>query len=164
VALMRGDFAEAIAPFATAQRMEPNNPMIRAMHGQVLAMSGDLEAGRAVLTDLVRDMPDNFFSWLAQLYLLALDGDRAAFLEAVTEDLKAAAASDPFYTWNLAECFALAGEHAEAVEWLQRAVDRGFINYPLLAEKDPFLASLRERPDFLELMTTVKARWTAFEV
>jgi len=43
------------------------------------------------------------------------------------------------------------------------AVERGFINYPFLAEYDPFLATLRQDPRFLRLMEMVRDRWSRFE-
>jgi non-specific serine/threonine protein kinase len=48
--------------------------------------------------------------------------------------------------------------------WLENAVNRGFINYPLLAEKDLFLANMRGEPRFKKLMKRVKYEWEHFEV
>jgi len=50
------------------------------------------------------------------------------------------------------------------LNWLEHAVDRGFINYPLLAEKDPFLANIRGEERFKKLMERVKHEWEHFEV
>ena len=50
-----------------------------------------------------------------------------------------------------------------ALDWLAIAIDRGFINYPFLAQHDPFFATLRSDPRFQELMETVRDRWERFE-
>ena len=51
----------------------------------------------------------------------------------------------------------------EAVGWLRGGLERGFINHPLLAEHDPFLAGLRGEPAFQALLGEVEERWNAFE-
>ncbi len=65
--------------------------------------------------------------------------------------------------WIVASTYALAGAKDQALEWLEHAVDIGWINYPLFSEQDPLLESLRGEKRFKELMVTVKARWEAFE-
>jgi len=52
----------------------------------------------------------------------------------------------------------------EALDWLEHAVDRGWTNYPLFAENDPLLKSLREDDRFQMLMRRVQREWEAFEV
>ena len=78
--------------------------------------------------------------------------------------IEATLGGDAQYCWFLAECYALAGDAASAIRWLQRAVSLGFINYPLLAERDPFLASLRDEPAFGSLIADVHRRWEGFTV
>ncbi len=52
----------------------------------------------------------------------------------------------------------------EAFKWLNHAVSKGFVNYPILNEKDPFLENIRGEPRFKKLMEKVKYEWENFEV
>lgn len=164
LAMMRGDFQAALEPFVTCLRLDPANPQIRSLYGQTLALAGERDEARRVFSALAEESPESFFGGLATLYQRALAGDRAGVEQAAGEQLRAAAATDPLYAWSVAEAFALVGDRAEAVAWLERAADRGFINYPLVAERDPLLADLRSDPAFVALMATVEARWKAFEL
>ena len=53
---------------------------------------------------------------------------------------------------------------ASALEWLNIAVERGFINFPLLHHLDPFLEKVRREPGFAQLIENTRERWEAFEV
>ena len=44
------------------------------------------------------------------------------------------------------------------MDWLRKAVAHGFINYPFLAEHDPFLGDLRAEPGFRQILSEVKPR------
>jgi hypothetical protein len=56
----------------------------------------------------------------------------------------------------LADGYARAGMPDQALHWLTVAVDRDFINYPILAVYDPLPASLRNLPLFQHLMARVR--------
>ncbi len=63
----------------------------------------------------------------------------------------------PALLYNLACALARAGEADEAIAYLQRAVEAGFLNFAhLAADKD--LKSLREREDFQQLVERMKTR------
>jgi hypothetical protein len=47
------------------------------------------------------------------------------------------------------------------MRWLRTAVAQGFINYPYLETRDPFLVNVRTDPRFAELMREVKKHWEA---
>ena len=64
-------------------------------------------------------------------------------IQAVTSDLVDAAKVDWQYSWEVAAGYALVGELDEALEWLENAVRRGFLNYRFLSEYDPLLENLR---------------------
>jgi hypothetical protein len=55
-------------------------------------------------------------------------------------------------------------ERDEALLWLEHSILGGFINYPILNEKDPFLENIRGEPRFKKLMERVKHEWENFEV
>jgi len=52
----------------------------------------------------------------------------------------------------------------EALDWLENAVNRGFLNYPLFSERDPFLENIRGEERFKKLMERVKYEWEHFEI
>ena len=57
----------------------------------------------------------------------------------------------------------LLNEKDEALSWLENAYDRGFINWPLLASKGPWLANIRGEDRFKSLMVKVRDEWENFE-
>jgi len=59
----------------------------------------------------------------------------------------------------LADGCALIGCRDAGVQWLTTAADRGFIDYPYLAKRDPFLEWLRGDADLESLMNRVRQRW-----
>ena len=90
----------------------------------------------------------------------ALHGDQGA-VKHVTPQLEQAATWTEYLALFLADGFSLIGDRDAAMRWLQKAVAQGFINYPYLETRDPFLANVRTDPRFAELMREVKRRWKA---
>jgi hypothetical protein len=54
-------------------------------------------------------------------------------------------------------------EPEAAIDFVERAVEFGFINAPWLSKYEPFLANLRGEPRFGHLMERVRRAWGAFE-
>jgi non-specific serine/threonine protein kinase len=164
VATLSGEFGRAVAPFERALKSDPQNPMLLLAYAQVLALNGSTKEAVAKLEELRRVAGENFFSQLGTFYGHALGGDKAAALQSVSEELKKAASVDMNYAWIMAQGYALIDEVQPAMEWLNMAVERGFINYPLLHHLDPFLEKVRHEPAFTQLMERTRERWEAFEV
>jgi len=57
---------------------------------------------------------------------------------------------------------ALVGEREKALDWLERWVDRGSINYPMLANDDPLVERLRRERRFQRLRDRVRPEWERF--
>ncbi len=164
LAVMAGAFSRAPESFLQSYRMDPGNPLVRLCYGQSLALNRRLDESYEVFDSLLKDIPDSLFARVGALYRCALQGERKDVAEALPESLKSAARLDAFYSWMLAECYALLDERTEALDWLENAVKLGFVNYPLLSQTDPFLDSLRGEQRFTELIGEVEKRWKAFDV
>jgi hypothetical protein len=91
----------------------------------------------------------------------ALQGDADGVVKHVTPLLEKAATWTEYLALFLADGYSLIGDSDNAVKWLRAAIAQGFINYPYLANRDPFLANVRTDPRFAELMREVKPRWEA---
>ena len=111
--------------------------------GDVLARTGSREEAITVFDQLARRLPEAAFGQLALFLRRALDGDRGGALAAVTPTLMEWARLDFEASWEMATGYALIGETDDALEWLENAVQRGFINYPLSLE---VRSSSREPP------------------
>lgn len=161
--ILAGRFTDALEPLEGGLALDPGNPMVRMVYGQALALADMREAADEVLLKLEQDLPNSLFYGLARFLRKALAGEKELALAAVSDAHCEAARGDAQFSWILAQCYSLIGENAEAVSWLANAVSRGFINYPLFSELDPFLAGLREEPEFVELMVSVERRWQSFD-
>ena len=81
----------------------------------------------------------------------------------MTPELREAAVWDEVFAWWVADCFALVNEADEAIDFLEHAVQSGFINAPWLSKYEPFLASIRTERRFGCLMEAVRTAWESFE-
>jgi hypothetical protein len=142
--------------------MDPANPVLRLTYGQILALNGRNRDALETLEALSRDHGDSFFARLGEILRAALLGDAARVEAGMTEEVKAVCDTDAQYAWTLAECFSLVGDKARATEWARKSVEHGLWNYPLLAERDPFLKEVRGDPHFQELLAELKPRWETF--
>jgi len=91
----------------------------------------------------------------------ALQGNAEAAVKHVTPQLEQAATWTEYLALFLADGYSLLGDRDLAMKWLRAAVAQGFINYPYLAARDPFLVNVRSDPRFAELIRKVKPRWQA---
>jgi serine/threonine-protein kinase len=87
------------------------------------------------------------------------EGSRAG--EALSAETRGYLWNDPELAWFSTSTFALAGDKEEALNWLEHAVDFGWINHPLFAEQDPHLECIRGEERFKDLMVKVKRDWEA---
>ncbi len=93
----------------------------------------------------------------------AWKGENKQALSAMTDDLIESAWNDPDFPWLWAGFYDLVDEKDEALRQLEYSIGRGFVNYSILNEKDPFLENIRREPRFKKLMERVKHEWENFE-
>ena len=144
--------------------MEPEHPGAQGFYACALICSGDSASALEVLEASADANPDNAMAAWGRILMCALRGETDIMARAVTPEFKKTFSRDAYYAHALAEVYALVGMHNEALQWLEQAVSRGFINYPMLAEHDPMLESVRGDERFKKLMVRVKKEWEEFEV
>jgi non-specific serine/threonine protein kinase len=81
----------------------------------------------------------------------------------MTETVKRTAQRDPQYSHMLVDMHALAGMKDQALDWLENALNRGWVNYPFTVKYDPLLAPLRHEQRFQNIADRMKREWEAFE-
>jgi eukaryotic-like serine/threonine-protein kinase len=161
--VLGGDLSRGLVSIEKAYRMEPGNPLVQLLYGQSLAMAGRTEPGLEQLDALAEAAGASLFGQIGRCLAAALRGDEAAMRSAISDEAEASIRADGEWSWMAAQSFALVGRRDEALDWLRSAVDHGFINHPMLARDDPFLAGLRGTPAFQQLLAEVEDRWNAFE-
>jgi TolB-like protein/Tfp pilus assembly protein PilF len=79
--------------------------------------------------------------------------------------LKKIEKSDPWDSevlYGLADYYALFGEKKSSMYYLRKAIEGGFFNYPFML-KDIFLDSVRDDPEFKEVLSLAKEKHEAFK-
>ena len=164
VAMHDGRFDDALGWTQRAVDIDPDNPTPLMMHAWMLAAVGRRAEALVLLDRVASDSAEMTWAKLATPMACALRGDAAGVRRVATPELRAAVWRDDLFCWWTAECFALAGDADSALELLERAVELGMINYPFLAQHDPFLGALRGQERYERLMAKVRRAWEAFEV
>ncbi len=160
-----GRFSQAADQFRQWHRADSDNALSALLLGDVLARTGSTEEASALFGEVALRLPQTTYERLALFLRHALDGDKVKALRAVTPTLTEWARSlDAQPCWEMATGYALIHEPDKAIEWLENAVRRGFINYPLLSQYDPLFESLRQQQRFQDLMVDVRSQWERFEV
>jgi non-specific serine/threonine protein kinase len=106
--------------------------------------------------------PDNVCTKFGLLLKYGLLKDRAKAFREMTPDFQKTCKRDPEWSYYVALMLSLLEAKAEALDWLENAVNRGFVNYPALG-REPFLANIRDEERFKKLMERVKYEWERFE-
>ena len=159
---MKGDLEKALQTFQKANELEGESDMADICIAYILIWLGRMDEARRLITDLSQRVPSNPFTELAQFLQEALEGKGAAAKEALGEDTRNYLWRNPEFMWLGISTIALSGQKEEALDWLEHVVDCGWINYPLFAEQDPLLESIRGEKRFQKLMEKVKRDWEAF--
>ena len=162
--LYDGRYDEAVRRWLKLYEMFPEYPMAQFYTALALAYNKYIDQAFAVIDKSASLNPDNVVVKLGLMLKYAIQKDKERAYQEMNPEFRKTSQRDGGYCHNLAGIFAILKEKTEALDWLENAVDRGFINYPLLAEKDLFLANIRSEPRFKKLMERVKYEWEHFEV
>ena len=159
-----GEYSLALTPWQKLYDINPENPLAQFYLAATMVYLGKLDSAFSIIDLSANATPSIAFTKLGLVLKYAILKDKDKVLREMTPDFRKTCQRDITFSHHLAGIFTLLGEEKEALDWLENAVNRGFINYPLLAEKDPWLANIRSEERFQKLMERVKYEWEHFEV
>ncbi|MBW1764787.1 MAG: hypothetical protein JRJ23_08625 [Deltaproteobacteria bacterium] len=159
-----GRFNRALQGFQMLYKLYPEQPWSQFYYALILAYHNETDEAISIIDQRSKANPGNVMAKLGQILKYALAGNKERVFQEITPDFKKTVQRNPFNSHPLASFFALIDEKEEALNWLENAVNRGFINYPFLNEYDPFLKNIRGEKRFIKLMERVKHEWDFFEV
>ena len=158
-----GQFGLALDQLRKWYQSDPESPNKQFFYARILAYNKALDEAFSIIDRCARADPDNALSKFGLLLKYGLLKDRAKAFQIMTPDFRKTCQRDNEWSLSVAGPFALLDEKKEALDWLENAVNQGFINYPFIDKYDPFLANIRGEERFKKLMERVKYEWEHFE-
>ena len=163
VAWMEGKFDIALELHGKAFQLNPDDSVTHWYYAQLLAWNNRFDEAYEHIDKFIKDLPQDILSWSLLFFKYSLQGEKDKALQLLTEERKNYALKDYHFPWLMAECFALLEKKEDALDWLELAVDKGWINYPLFSKLDPFLINIRGEARFKKLMEKVNYEWLHVE-
>ena len=139
------------------------NALAQFLYAWVLVLNGGRDRGFAVIDRAAKATPENVCTKFALLLKYGVLKERGNALAAMTPDFRKTCGRDPEWSYYVALMLSLAGAKNQALDWLENAVARGFLNYPQI-ERNPYFESIRGEERFKTLLERVKRDWESFEV
>jgi serine/threonine protein kinase len=164
VPLFAGRFSDAVEPARRMFTLDPVTPVWRANYVMALSYNQRFDEAEALTEGVVAQPDSDVGTWWMGMWRAAWRGNRAEVLRLADGPYQQAAAWDAEIPWLLASAHAAVGARDEALLWLDRAIDRGMINYPFLSEHDRYLDNVRGDPRFRQLMVRARREWERFAV
>ena len=160
-----GKFDIALDSIHNAYEKYPDDMLVRWYYALTLIYCNLIEEADLVINPFIKDAPDDMNAKMVFSLSLAFHHDTITALGILKEPkMEAWARPDLMASFFISESYALHGLKDEAMDWLENAVNLGFLNYPLLSEYDPLLENIRGEARFKKLMERVKYGWENFEV
>jgi non-specific serine/threonine protein kinase len=144
-------------------KSDPEGPMAQAAYALALEYNGRFEESLRIIDRLVETSPDNVITKFALLGKYGILKDREKAFQILTPDFQKTCRRDYQWSYSVAEGLAAAGAKMEALDWLENAISRGFLDYQSM-ERDFLLDNIRGEEEFKKLMERAKYLSDHFEV
>jgi hypothetical protein len=144
--------------------MAPDSAVATWYYGMYMGWNHDYQGAYDLIDHFCLTNPENLFTKVLLLFKNCLLHNKEAALPLFTEEIKQVGWNDYGLSWYIANYYAMIDDKDEALKWLERAVEWGLINYPLLSKISPIIEPIRGEERFKRLMERVKYEWENFEV
>jgi len=158
-----GRFDLALDPTLAAYELAPESGMYQFWKALVLFYNDRTDEAYEFISEFVEEPGRDINTQVTIFLKYAIRRERDKLTSMLTPDLVKAIQMDFQMSYHVATFFSYLDENEKSLEFLENAVNRGFINYPLIAELDPFLENIRREERFKKLMERVKYEWENFE-
>ncbi len=159
-----GQFGQFLHLTQKLNNVYPEIPYCNFFYAIALVYNKRHEEAFQIIEEMVKKDSDNAIVRIGCLLKYCLQGERDKVFQVLTPDFRKTCLRDPTFCHHLSGIFSLLNEKNEALQWVENAINVGFLNYPMLAELDPFLENIRSEGRFKKLMERVKYEWENFEV
>jgi TolB-like protein/Tfp pilus assembly protein PilF len=161
---MKGQFDLALSPLLETYKLFPEAGMWQLWKTMALMYNDKSTETYDFLNEAVKEPGQDVMAGFLIFLKYALKGNNEKMSFLLTPDFVKAMQIDCQFSWHLAALYSYINEKDQSLEWLENAVNRGFINYPMLNEYDKLLNNIRGEERFKKLMERVKHEWEKFEV
>jgi len=161
---IKGQFELALQEWHKGYEVDRKNPLWQAWYAMALLGTGQNNEAFTLIEQGAKATPNHVHTKLALMLKHGLQGDKERALHDMTDDFREWCRGEGGWSSFIAHSFALLNEKEEALDWLEHAVNQGYIDYPYFSKNDPYLENVRREPRFKKLMERVKHEWENFEV
>jgi tetratricopeptide (TPR) repeat protein len=161
---MEGNIEKALENFKKWYEMAPDSVPAAWYYAMFMGWNNNSDGACDFIDHFWQKNPGTFFANVLLLLKYWLQKYKEKALPLFTEEIKQVGWDDFGFPWFMANYYSMIDEKDESLKWLERAVEQGLINYPLLSEIDPIIENIRGEERFKKLMERVKYQWENFEV
>ncbi len=158
-----GRFDLALDPLISAYNLTPGSGMNQFFKALILFYNDLRDETFKFICEFVDEPARDMWTQLTIFlkYVIIKEKDKLHAL--LTPDFVKTITIDPQNSYHIATFYSYIEEKEKSLDYLENAVNRGLINYPLISEIDPFLENIRGEERFKKLMERVKYEWENFE-
>jgi len=160
----QGHFDLSLDIILKVYKIFPENGMMQFWKSLVLIYNDRLDDCYEFINESVLEPGQDIMAQLTIFLKYVIKGSRDKYTSLLTPDFLNATQMDCQLSSHMAAFYSYIGEKDKSLEWLENAVDRGFINYPFLNEYDKLLNNVRGEEQFKKLMERVKYEWETFKL
>ena len=151
-----GEYQKALQAF----ELDSDSPWSISWKGQVYLRMKQPETALEYFNETLEMEPQSSLGLWTTGMKAAIEGQHKQGVAAIRKIVQSGVFdSEQWYNW--ANIYGLLGEKSGCVRLLRKAVEGGFFNYPLMLT-DSFLDSVRQEPEFQDVLALAKDKHQAF--